>query len=249
VTGAAFFDLDRTVVSQSSMVCFGKAALRWGLYSRRQLLRHAWKNRQFFRRSGDEAQRHAMCNHLLAAVTGWRRSDVDRMAPDILAPLLAHVHPEMYRRILEHEALGVPTFLCSASPIEIVERMGQVLNMHGVVATVAETDANGVYTGELSGPFCHGEGKFHAVQALAADRGIDLSQSWAYSDSVSDLPLFEAVGMPVAVNPDDDLRAIAKERDWEILNCEIRRLPWVVAAGMMVGVTSAACGLLWRTTR
>jgi phosphoserine phosphatase len=79
---------------------------------------------------------------------------------------------------------------------------------------------DGVYTGRLDGPFAYGEGKADRLRTFAAERGIDLAQSWAYTDAVSDLPMLETVGHPVAVNPDAELAEVAKREGWEVLRFE-----------------------------
>jgi HAD superfamily hydrolase (TIGR01490 family) len=249
---AAFFDLDRTVVSGASAYWFAKAALRWGMYSRREMTRDAWRMFWFKRRGDTGELTETVRDQALAMIAGHSRTQLDVLLPDVLAPVLSNLYPEMYQRILEHEGDGVRTYLCSASPVEIVGLVAKVLNMSGgALATVAETDTDGRYTGALDGPFCYGEGKVVAIAQEAAAVGIDLAASYAYSDSVTDLPMLECVGIPVAVNPDAQLAAIARDREWEVLRFEPRLgVRTAVGAGVVTGVTAAAVGsVMWATRR
>jgi phosphoserine phosphatase len=95
-----------------------------------------------------------------------------------------------------------------------------VLDMEGGIGTAYAVDPAGLLTGELDGPFMYGEGKVEAMRRYAADHEIDLAESWAYSDSASDLPMLRAVGKPVAVNPDEELAAVAKHEGWRVMRFE-----------------------------
>jgi phosphoserine phosphatase len=123
----------------------------------------------------------------------------------------------------------------------MVEKLADVLAMDGAIGTRSEV-VDGVYTGKLGGPFVYGEGKAQALREFAASEGIDLGCSWAYSDSVSDLPMLEAVGHPVAVNPDAELAEIAKREDWQILRFEKLGTRLRVAAGIAVAAAVGGSG-------
>lgn len=227
MNAAAFFDLDRTVMSGASTWHFGVAALRRGFYSRRSLVVDAWSALTFARRGSTDDSAEAVRERILAAVQGKRRDEMDRLVPDVLGPILGRVHPEVYLQILEHERSGVPTYLCSASPVEILLPIARALNMTGgALGTVAAVDDRGVYTGELAAPFCYGDGKRIAIEREAQRRGLELSVSFAYSDSLSDLPMLEAVGRPVVVSPDAELDVLARERGWPELRVTSSRATW-----------------------
>jgi phosphoserine phosphatase len=115
-----------------------------------------------------------------------------------------------------HEHAGRDTWIVSASPYPIVAPLAERLGMTGAIATRGKS-VDGHYTAELDGPFVYGEGKSEAILQLADDRGYDLKHSYAYSDSISDLPMLEVVGHPVAVNPDSDLADLAHERGWPVV--------------------------------
>jgi HAD superfamily hydrolase (TIGR01490 family) len=241
VTAAAFFDLDRTVMSGASPFYFGKAALKRGFYSRRAMMRDAGKVFLFKVRGASDEDSAATRDWILANVAGRRSDEMLPLTPDVLGPILRRIYPDIYDRILAHERAGVATYLCSASPIEIVARVATALDMSGgALATTAEIGPDGVYTGLLSGPFCYGEGKAAAIRIEAEAKGLDLRESWAYSDSVSDLPMMEAVGKPVAVNPDKELARIASERGWETVRVEPRHIVRLAVGGALVLMASGA---------
>jgi phosphoserine phosphatase len=105
--------------------------------------------------------------------------------------------------------------IISSSPIETVEPIGEHLGVDDVIATRARLDGQGRYTGDLEF-YAYGPYKADAIREMAVAQGIDLARSYAYSDSITDLPMLELVGNPVAVNPDRELARIAREREWEI---------------------------------
>jgi HAD superfamily hydrolase (TIGR01490 family) len=248
---AAFFDLDRTVMSGSSTYYFAKAAVKSGFYPRRRLFRSAWKLFWFKRRGASDAQSEAVRDQVLDSVRGRTRAGMEALLPDVLGPILVNVYPEIYRRILDHERHGVRTYLCSASPHEVVGPVARALGMSGgALATIAEVDGEGCYTGSLLGPFCYARGKVEAIDLAAREHGIDLASSYSYSDSVSDLPMLEHVGHPVTVNPDRELRRIALEREWEILRVEPRHgVRAAIGAGILTGGAGVGIGTAWLLRR
>jgi phosphoserine phosphatase len=136
---------------------------------------------------------------------------------------------------MHHEA-GRDTWIVSASPHEIVAPLAETLGMTGAIATRGRA-VDGHYTAELDGPFVYGKGKMEAIIELAADLGYDLANSYAYSDSISDLPMLEAVGHPVAVNPDSDLDDVAHERGWPVVIFS-RKTKQRVAVGFSTGAAA-----------
>jgi HAD superfamily hydrolase (TIGR01490 family) len=140
----------------------------------------------------------------------------------------------------QHQDAGRPVFICTAAAQEMAELMAIVLTFDGAVGSVAEV-VDGVYTGRPGGPFTYREGKAQAIRELAERENIDLSASYAYSDSESDLPMLRLVGHPVAVNPDTTLARVAREEGWETMRFERlgRRLRVAAAAVVLSGVGSA----------
>ena len=235
-SGAAFFDLDRTLMAGSSAFQFGRAAFKAGLVSRRQLARDAYENLVFSLRGSTDAGADALRERISLLLEGVRVRDLQRMAPDVLAGVLPRLYPRMLEIAYGHQDAGRPIFICTAASQEMAELMAIVLTFDGAVGSVSEV-VDGHYTGRAGGPFTYREGKAEAIRELAAREGIDLAASWAYSDSESDLPMLRAVGHPVAVHPDRTLSRVARDEGWEILRFDRRRLRVAGAA-----VAAAAVG-------
>ena len=214
--GAAFFDLDRTLIRRSSALALAGSFRRHGVIGRGQLAKAAaWQLLFAARGAGAETVRKASEDGLMI-LKGFRADDLRRLVADALETVLRPlVYEEPLRLVERHREREEPVYIVSATLQEIVEEVARDLGFDGAVGSVCEI-VDGVYTGRsLRG--CHAEGKAAAVRELAAEHGYDLAASTAYSDSHTDLPFLEAVGHPVAVNPDRRLRAIALERGWRIM--------------------------------
>jgi phosphoserine phosphatase len=142
------------------------------------------------------------------------------MSPEVMAATLPRVYPQMLAEVHAHQDAGRPTFIVSAAGNDVVESLATVLGMEGGIGTRYEVDPDGHYTGRFDGPFVYGPGKVEAMESFASRHAIDLAESYAYSDSLSDLPMLRAVGNPVAVNPDPPLAALAAEEGWQVLRFE-----------------------------
>ena len=204
------------------------------MVSTRQLLSDI-RNAIAFRLSGstdDSAAR--VRDRVLDAIRGVSVEELTALGDDIIPRLVDDVRLEAQGFLELHREAGRDTYMVTASPIEIVRRLAQELEMTDAIATVAEI-VDGKYTGELSEPFCYGPGKALAIEKLAAEKGYDLDICYSYSDSVSDLPMLELVGHPVAVNPDRELERIARARSWPIV--EFSR-----TAKRVIGTTTATAG-------
>ena len=160
-----------------------------------------------------------------------------RLAPDILAGILPRLYPQMLRVAYDHQDAGRPIYIVTAASQEMCELVAIVLRFDGGVGTHAER-RDGVYTGQMLEPFTYREGKAQAVRELAGREGFDLEDSWAYSDSESDLPMLRAVGNPVVVNPDAELLEVAREEGWEILTFETLGRSLKLAAGLLAVVAA-----------
>jgi HAD superfamily hydrolase (TIGR01490 family) len=160
-----------------------------------------------------------------------------RLAPDVLVGVLPRIYPEMLTEVYAHQDAGRRTFIVSAAGDELVQLLARILYMDGGIGTTYEVDDEGLLTGSLGGPFIYGEGKVEAMRRFAADHGIDLASSYAYSDAASDLPMLRAVGTPVVVNPDEGLAAIARDAGWRVMRFERlgRRLALAGLSALLVG--------------
>ena len=212
---AAFFDLDKTVISKSSSLALSRPMYRAGLVTRSQLMKGAYAQLVYLLVGADDRRMERAKEGILAITKGWDREQVETLARESLEKIL---DPYIYQEALDlmalHHALGRKVYIVSSSPEEVVRPLAERLGADGVIATRAEA-VDGKYTGNLEF-YCFGEQKADAVRELAEREGIDLASSYAYSDSATDVPLLEAVGSPVAVNPDRDLRKVAEERTWNI---------------------------------
>jgi HAD superfamily hydrolase (TIGR01490 family) len=229
---AAFFDLDKTLIEGSSAVHFGRAAYRAGLVSRRRLARDLWANVRFRLEGSTDEGSDALRTRILDSIAGHRVVDLARLGPDVLAGILPLVYPQMLKVAYEHQDAGRPAYIVTAASQEIAETLARVLVMDGGIGMRSEV-RDGVYTGRPAGPFTYREGKAAALRELAEREGIDLSASYAYSDSESDLPMLRAVGNPVAVNPDRELERVASAEGWRVLRFDKlgRRLKVAAAVG------------------
>jgi HAD superfamily hydrolase (TIGR01490 family) len=212
---SAFFDLDRTLLRRSSALALAGAFREHGVIGRGQLAKAAaWQLLFAARGAGAETVRKAAEDGLMI-LKGFAVDDLRSLVSDAMEPVLK---PLVYQEALElargHQERGEPTYIVSATLQEIVEELAEELGFDGAIGSTCEIE-DGVYTGRsLRG--AHGKGKAAALRELAAERGYDLAASTAYSDSHTDLPFLEAVGHPVVVNPDRELRRIAEERDWPV---------------------------------
>ena len=212
---AAFFDLDKTVISRASSLAFARPMYRAGLVSRSALLKGICAQLVFLLLGADERKMERVKDSILALTRGWDRSQVEEVVREALAEVM---DPYIYLEALDlmdlHRALGRRVFIVSSSPEEVVRPLGEHLGPVEVIATRAQI-IDGKYTGELEF-YCAGEAKAAIIRETAEREAIDLSSSYAYSDSLVDLPMLEAVGHPVVVNPERDLRRLAEKRGWQV---------------------------------
>lgn len=215
---AAFFDLDGTLIPGSANIPLAKAAFRAGFVNKRELAIDLARNLSFMLMGASDDRSAEVRDRILRGVAGREASEIETLADGFLDELVATVNPAVQMLLDEHRVAGHDLVLVSASPTEIVQRFAVAAGMGYGRGTTAERDGEGRYTGELAGPFCYKEGKAEVLRALAAEHGYDLSACFAYSDSISDEPMMRAVGNPVAVNPDHDLRVMAVNGGWTIVD-------------------------------
>ena len=216
---AAFFDLDRTLMAGSSGFHWARAARDAGLITRRRLAADAWANVKFRLQGSTDAGTDKVRERVGEVIKGRRVRDLERLAPKVLAGVLPRVYPQMLEVAYEHQDAGRPVYIVTAGSQEMAELMARVLGFDGGIGSRSEV-VDGVYTGRPDGPFNYREGKVFHMRELAERDGIDLDESYAYSDSESDLPMLRAVGHPVAVNPDAVLARVAREQGWDVMRFE-----------------------------
>ncbi len=214
---AAFFDLDKTIIAKSSMLSFARPLSRAGLLSRTALLKAGFAQVYYQMFGADHDQLEKIREEMSQLTKGWDRKEISRLVEEtvdeVVSPL---VYAEALAIIDEHHRAGREVVVISSSPVEVVEPLGKYLGIDRMIGTRSALDADGKYTGELEF-YAYGPGKATAMEELAEAEGIDLSASYAYSDSLTDAPMLQIVGHPVAVNPDKELRELAEANDWQIM--------------------------------
>ena len=195
----------------SSGLPYARAARKAGWLSRRIMLRWALDHLRFRLRGADEEATARVLGEARDVLRGVELKEVTRMTPDVLAAILPRIYRPMLDEVHAHQDAGRATVIVSAAGQGIVATLAQVLDMDAGIGTPYSVGPDGRFNGKLDGPFMYGAGKEEAIERYAAEHGIDLSASWAYSDSASDLPMLRAVGNPVAVNPDPTLARVAHD--------------------------------------
>jgi HAD superfamily hydrolase (TIGR01490 family) len=245
VNAAAFFDLDKTIIAKSSALAFTKPLYRAGFLSRRALARGAIAQAYYQSFGADHDQMDRVKEELAAMTKGWSREEivslVEETVDEVVAPL---AYAEALALIDYHRRAGRKVVVISASPEEIVRPLCRYLGIDDVIATRSEVGDDGRYTGTIE-LYAYGPAKAAAMVDMARSEGIDLTESYAYSDSMTDVPMLEAVGHPVVVNPDADLAALAAERGWEVRHFESAvtlrdRMPTKTMSGVAVAGGVAA---------
>jgi HAD superfamily hydrolase (TIGR01490 family) len=257
---AAFFDLDKTVIAKSSTLTFGRSFYQGGLINRRAVLRTAYAQFVFLAGGADHDQMERMRQYLSSLCKGWNVQQVREIVAEALHDLIDPIiYDEAASLIEDHHAAGRDVVIVSTSGAEVVEPIGELLGADRVVATRMVVGDDGCFTGEVE-YYAYGPTKAEAVRALARSEGYDLTRCYAYSDSITDVPMLESVGHPFAVNPDRALRREAAAREWPVLvfSRPVRlrqRLPAfamparpAMAAAVAVGAAVATAGLVWYAT-
>ena len=216
MTGAVFFDLDRTLVAGASGEVFSTAMKAAGLVNRSIPGERALY--KLFNTVGETMPSMVLARQAAVLAKGKRQDAVQRAAADAAQSLRAMVQPLAEPLIAEHKAAGRKVVLATTTPYDLVKPLADLLGLDGVVATRYGVNADGTYDGTIVGPFVWNAGKLAAVQAWAASNDVSLGESYAYSDSVFDTPLLAAVGHPFAVNPDPRMVLMAAARRWPTLD-------------------------------
>jgi HAD superfamily hydrolase (TIGR01490 family) len=242
---AAFFDLDKTLMAGSSGIFFARAAYETGMISRGRLARDAYENLRFRLRGSTDERADDVRRRVGRMIAGVRVRDLQRLSPRVLAGVLPRLYPQMLARAYAHQDAGVPVYILTAASQEMADLLAHVLAFDGGLGSRSEI-VDGRYTGRPAGPFNYREGKVVSMRELAEREGIDLGVSYAYSDSESDLPMLRAVGYPIVVNPDAELRRIALEQGWEVRHLDRLGRRLKVLAALAAGGALASLGRVVR---
>ena len=213
---AAYFDLDKTILATSSTWALGTPMRRSGLISSRALAYGLIAQIPYLLVGAGTQRSSSLMEHLALMSAGISRRDLMEV---VEGALTTAIEPAVYAEALDliegHRRAGHDVVVVSASISEMVTPIARLVGADRAVATHMEVGEDGLFTGRISRSMLHSE-KVVALREDAAAHGIDPARCWAYSDSISDEPMLSAVGHPVAVNPDRDLRRLAQERDWPV---------------------------------
>ena len=211
---AAFFDFDRTLIDINSAPRYALWEYRQGRVSALQCARALmWSVGYHFSLVDIEAAYRVALAHYRGLPEAEARARTEAWYQ---AELVARAQPGALRALARHRRDGVPTVLLTNSSGYAADLATQQYGLDASIANVFPADASGLLLGTFEAPICYGEGKVIRATAWAASAGVDLQQSWFYTDSLSDLPMLEVVGYPVVVNPDPRLRREARRRGWPI---------------------------------
>jgi HAD superfamily hydrolase (TIGR01490 family) len=239
-SGAAFFDLDKTLMAGSSGIFFARAAYETGMISRSRLARDVYENVRFRLLGSTDDRADDVRRRVGEMIAGVRVRDLERLSPRVLAGVLPRLYPQMLERAYAHQDDGMRVYILTAASQEMADLLARVLAFDGGLGSRSEI-VDGRYTGRPAGPFNYREGKVLAMQELAEREQISLEASYAYSDSESDLPMLRAVRHAVVVNPDAALRRIATQEGWEVI--ELDRLGRRLKILALLGAGTAAASV------
>ena len=247
---AAFFDADETLIKGSSSYYLARELYRRGFFGWRDIAFAAWhsfvyvafgEKMERIKKVSDRAT-HVMAGHSIA--------ELESIGDEVYDSMLGERVFAGTKEILEqHLADGDEVWLISATPTQMVQLIARRMGATGGIGTDIAIQ-NGILQPRLAGPMMHGKAKAETVQKIAKERGLDLDSSYAYSDSLNDLPLLHTVGNPIAVNPDPRLRMYAKRLGWRTYDFRKRRTTSVRGAAKRSAQIAGALWFLrwaWRT--
>lgn len=216
---AAFFDLDNTLIKGSSLFYFVKGLVQHGEVTKRSIAKLAYQHFQYKRtKTETDSAIQTTTQKVLEFVKGKTHLHLNNICQSVVEEFFPRIiNPRVVEEVEKHKSEGRDTWIVTASPIEIAEIVSKKLGMNGGVGTVGEV-INEKYSGKLDGNPLHGFSKAVKIRQLAALHAYDLENSYAYSDSINDLPLLASVGNPHIVNPNKELQILAEKNNWPILD-------------------------------
>jgi HAD superfamily hydrolase (TIGR01490 family) len=252
LTAAAFFDVDNTLVQGASIIHFARGLAAHKYFTYGDIFDFAWTQAKFQITGKENADDVAQGREkALSFIAGRRTSELVELGEDIYDDYIAEkIWPGTRALAQRHLDAGQQVWLVTATPVELAQTIAERLGLTGALGTVAES-VDGVFTGRLVGDILHGPGKAHAVRALAIREGLNLKRCTAYSDSHNDVPMLSLVGTAVAINPDADLRDVAKVRGWEIYDFRTARkaAKYGATTALVLGAAGAGAATATRMIR
>jgi HAD superfamily hydrolase (TIGR01490 family) len=238
----AFFDVDNTLLKGSTLFFLGRGMYQRGFFTKKDISAFVMANIRY-RLTGKENKEEItrFQNAATDFIKGHNVIEIEKIGQEIYEE---YVSPAIWQGTVEiakeHLSKDEEVWLVTATPLDMANLMAKRLGLTGALGTKAEVE-NGVYTGKIIGNLLHGREKATAIKDLAINRGIDLNNCYAYSDSHHDIPLLEAVGNPRVINPDALLKIRAYRDGWPIYDFRrarrIRKLLGPVA-GRMAAIAS-----------
>ena len=253
---AAFFDLDKTIIATSSAFAFGREFMHSGLITTSEALQMSLAKATYMIAGQSSEQMDSTRDQLAALVAGWSVEQVRTIASETMHNVVTPaIYAEARELIAFHRNAGHDVIIISASASHLVDLIAEELGIDQVVATELEVE-DGRFTGEILF-YCKGDAKAQAITDLAAENNYDLSVSYAYSDSATDIPMLQAVGNPIAVNPDRAMKKAALENGWEIRTFRdpvpLFQMPSPreisIGASIVAVISAAAAGGIWWAQR
>ncbi|MGL5860185.1 MAG: HAD-IB family hydrolase, partial [Phycicoccus sp.] len=219
MSGAAIFDLDRTLLQGGTGPLLSRAMYDLGVVTRR--LPGERYLYGLFDLLGETLPSIALARQATLVAKGRGMTAFDAAAERAAAWIAEVVHPFALTLMEQHRAAGRPVVLATTTPHHLISPLADRLGVDHVIATRYSIGEDGTFDGGLAGRFVWSRGKLAAVSEWADTEGVDLAESFAYSDSIYDLPLLTAVGHPAAVNPDPRLAVYAVARGWPIVHFDV----------------------------
>ena len=252
LTAAAFFDVDNTLVHGASIVLFARGLAARKYFTYNDIAKFAWQQAKF-RLTGRENMEDVAegRDKALSFIAGRSTSELVELGEEIYDEYIAEkIWPGTAALAQRHLAAGQQVWLVTATPVELAQTIAKRLGLTGALGTVAESE-DGVFTGRLVGDILHGPGKAHAIRSIAVREGLNLKRCTAYSDSFNDVPMLSLVGTAVAINPDSDLRDVAKLRGWESYDFRTARkaAKYGVGTAMVLGAATGGAFVTGRVLR
>ncbi|MFL4474593.1 HAD family hydrolase [Paeniglutamicibacter sp. MACA_103] len=244
-TTAAFFDVDNTMMRGASLFAVARKMYQRRAFRLREVAWFAVHQLRFVARGENLGDIQAIRDRALLMAAGFSVADMVALGDEIYDEFIeSKIWPGTRAIAEQHLHAGRRVWLVTATPLEVASVMARRLGLSGALGTSVE-HVEGIYTGRLVGEILHGAAKAEAVQNLALEQGLDLDECWGYSDSHNDIPMLEAVGHPVAINPDWRLRRHAKDRNWPVYDFRTGRK--AATFGLKAAGISGALWGLWRS--
>lgn len=216
---AAFFDVDKTLVNGASLLFLARAARSIGVVGLRDLARFGWKAVAFQRRGESLSVLDQVRDRGMALLAGRSATELHALAESVVARMQPRIWPETRALLQAHLDAGHEVYLVSATPDFLARELASALGATGGIGSGLEV-VDGVFTGRFTGATMHGPEKARAAEQVMRERGLEPADSYAYSDSINDLPLLSAVGTRTVVNPDRRLERHARDAGWRVLRLD-----------------------------